>query len=90
MKLGHNPCFSGNSFATQIVLKDIEIEAIVTILVLVETLLQLELVQFLVNCFNSHNPCFSGNSFATRFRDIITLIQNGHNPCFSGNSFATI
>ena len=66
MKLGHNPCFSRNSFATfNIVLFEEKYDK-VTILVLVETPLQRN--KFLLNqiTFNSHNPCFSGNSFATR------------------------
>ena len=63
LQQGHNPCFSGNSFAIYdgcVLTK----EEFVTILVLVETLLQFfKIITNLIKIIR-HNPCFSGNSFA--------------------------
>ena len=85
----HNPCFSGNSFATKQGNKIVMEIGKVTILVLVETPLQHDNKVCTKTFKNGHNPCFSGNSFATPKGKSTRQELKSHNPCFSGNSFAT-
>ena len=59
----HNPCFSGQCFAINIA-SGIYNTTYVTILVLVDSVLQLNPTNQNVNWSFSHNPCFSGQCFA--------------------------
>ena len=86
---GHNPYFSGNSFATVVWLIKEWLNC-VTILILVETLLQL----FLTSCPQLGKMVTILILVETLLQlniiRLLTLTMTSHNPYFSGNSFATI
>ena len=60
----HNPYFTGNSFAIQRRRNDKKSKQEVTILILLETLLQFEAQKYIDYGKFCHNPYFTGNSFA--------------------------
>ncbi len=62
----------------------------VTILVLLEAVLQSMLVRSMYNGLSSHNPCFTGSCSAIPQRPLFKDGRRGHNPCFTGSCSAMI
>ena len=62
----------------------------VTILILVDFLLQRKNHYWKICRSTSHNPYFSGLSFATSIKQWRDNMAKSHNPYFSGLSFATL
>ena len=85
----HNPCFSGQCFAIIILNKLIIYCYIVTILVLVDSVLQFFEIEFMPDEYRKSQSLFQWTVFCNLSPHILESTGGkSHNPCFSGQCFA--
>jgi len=86
-----NPCFIGKSSATSSPKVTTQGRISVSILVLLESLLQQTTSIQEIGLYRGFNPCFIGKSSATSAQSDLhrTPLDLSFNPCFIGKSSAT-